>query len=69
MTRLKLIDELLIELRSRSPVLSFHQLAKRSSVVREALNRLKKAWNSGEMEEITLSLCTYFAEKGAKSDD
>lgn len=59
MTDLKLIDELLVDLKGVPG--TWGDMDRRAgTVVREAINRLRQAWRSGEMPEITLSLCRYF---------
>jgi hypothetical protein len=65
-TDLKLIDELLCDLRERmrdrrciDPV-SWEDVENDTSITRAAMARLRAAWKSGEMELITLSLAKYF---------
>lgn len=57
---LKLIDELLVDMRRTGE--TYSQLERRSSVTRDAMQRLREAWKSGEMESITLSLALYFKD-------
>lgn len=59
MTDLKLIDELLCDLKSETGK-SWAEIEKHSSVTREAMQRLYDAWTMGEMQMITLSLAVYF---------
>lgn len=62
MSDLKLLDELLLaymmEAKLRPDDLESHSVASR-----DAICRLEEAWNSGEMEEITLRWATYFKRK------
>ena len=61
MDDLKLIDELLILM--KPPDWTWERFEKEhSSVVAEALERLRNAWSTEEMPEITMSLATYFAK-------
>jgi hypothetical protein len=59
MTDLKLIDELLCVVRQRND-LSWEEMERDSVVTREAMDRLRRAWRSGEMPVITLGLANYF---------
>lgn len=61
MTDLKIIDELLVDM--KGPNGTFEDLENRFYVVREALARLRQAWLSKEMPIITLSLANYFKEE------
>lgn len=63
MTDLKLIDELLIDLKDESGY-SIDDLEHRiSSVTKEAMRRLRVAWQAGEMPEISLCFANYFSGK------
>lgn len=57
-TDLKLIDELLVDLKQKD-ALTWEELERRSFIAREAINRLREAWSSGEIKLITLSLAKY----------
>ena len=57
---LKLIDELLVDMRATSQ--TYAELEVQSSVTRKAFARLRFAWKSGEMKVITLGLANYFRE-------
>lgn len=59
MTDLKLIDELLCEIRSRNN-LSWAELESWSNLTREAMNRIRVAYYSKERPAITLGLSKYF---------
>lgn len=56
---LKLIDELIVDLRA-SRGTTLEELELYDSVGRAAIQRLREAWVSGEMPVITTSLATYF---------
>ena len=60
MTRLKLIDELLCDL--KQPGMTWEQVEKYSSVTREAMQMLRREWHAGRMKVITLSLANYFRD-------
>jgi len=61
MTDLKLIDELLCDLKDRiEPPRYWERVETHSSATRKAMARLRQAWASGEMPVITLSLEEYF---------
>ena len=60
MTDLKLIDELLVDLKGARNT-DFETMYRQSSLARNALDRLKSAWLSGETTLLTLSLFNYFS--------
>jgi hypothetical protein len=66
MTDLKLIDELLILMKPATWDWNMFE-DNHSSVVADAIARLREAWRSGEMPEITLSLARYFEGEDAGS--
>lgn len=60
-TDLKLIDELLLDL-MRAEKKQPRDMLSHSGVTRDAITRLREAWDSGEMPEITLTWATYFGD-------
>ena len=63
---LKLIDELLIDIMwSKGMRPADLEMGKVSSVVNDAMKRLRSAWKSGEMKLITLSFARYFEQEPA----
>jgi hypothetical protein len=62
MTDLKIIDELLCDIR-QTHNLQWKDLETWSSVTRDAMHRLREAWDKNEMPVITLGLANYFEEK------
>lgn len=59
MTDLKLIDELLCDIKQTNN-LTWLQMEHHTSVTNEAMNRLRSAYRSGEARLITLGLALYF---------
>lgn len=59
MSDLKLIDELLCDLRAVYG-LSWAEMESHSSITRAAMRRLREAWTSGEMPVITLGIANHF---------
>ena len=59
MTDLKLIDELLVDLKTARGT-DFETMYCQSPLARDALDRLKSAWLNGETTLLTLSLFNYF---------
>lgn len=58
-TDLKIIDELLCMMIERG---TWADLERKYNITETAMQRLREAWASGEMSEITLSLSNYFEE-------
>ena len=58
---LKIMDELVVDLRSQQNI-TFAELEQRSSVARDAIAKLRRAWLNDEMPLMTLSLAKYFEE-------
>jgi len=59
MTDLKIIDELIILM--KKPDQSWVEFENSYNITQEAMDRLRNAYLSGEMEHITASLAIYFA--------
>lgn len=60
MTDLKLIDELLCDIKQDMGVKWAYLDRNGTSAVQEAMTRLREAWQCGEMPVITLGLANYF---------
>lgn len=60
---LKLIDELLCDMKGMHTGTSWEDIEEFSSVTRRAMRRLREAYSSGEMTVITLGLANYFRGK------
>lgn len=65
---LKLIDSLLC-LYVKGPFKSWEDIERDTNLVITCLERLRKAWESGEMKLITLSLANYFKELERKENN
>ena len=61
LTDLKLIDELLCDIKSRDE-LTWAQMETQSSATAEAMVRLRQVWASGSLRVLTLSLAQYFSD-------
>jgi len=61
LTDLKIIDELLVLMKPLGR--SWDEFERSYSIVNAAMERLRIAYLSGEMQEITLSLANYFRER------
>jgi hypothetical protein len=57
---LKLIDELLCDLKMATGVRTWAEVEGYTSVTRQAMTRLRAAWRDREMASITLGLSNYF---------
>lgn len=57
---LKIIDELLCMMLERG---TWADLERKYNITETAMQRLREAWENGEMPLITLSLSNYFEEK------
>ena len=68
MSDLRLIDELLIDLRSELKC-TFTELTQHSTATRAAMDRLRVAWYSGEVKALTMSLARYFRETFREEPD
>lgn len=64
MTDLKLIDELLCDLKQAAHC-SWPDMEVYTSVTREAMHRLRTAYESDEMKVLTLGLAKHFAKTKA----
>lgn len=60
MTDLKIIDELLVLM--KPPSMTWKQFHGQYNITATALDRLREAWNAGDMPWITASLADYFRE-------
>lgn len=60
---LKLIDELLCDIKSITGVSQWVNVEQQTSVTQQAMRRLREAYRTGEITAITLGLATYFEAK------
>lgn len=67
MTDLKLIDELLCSMRQLLGV-SWADMERESSVTRDAMARLRAAWESGEMPVLTLGIAEHFRKTPGRGE-
>lgn len=60
---LKLLDDLLVNLKWTLGEHTWERVEAHSSIARGVMNRLREAWENEEMKEITRSLANYFKNK------